>query len=214
MSIKNPPFIHNYHDIFPASKQVEKSYDKILMEYQAYEKNHINKINCIKENNPGFRIEKKLNLKDDNCWRSIYLKKGGKIEEVMKEFFPHTMEAISDSQIHNAFFSILDPDVEIPPHIGYFKGYLRYHLGIVIPDTGERAYIVCGGEKYEWKNGHGIVFDDMYSHYVKNPTGKVRVVLYLDIKRINVSWMNQKIERLLHHPYLGPSLLNLTHSNN
>ena len=192
-TVKNPPFIHDYRDIFPAAKQIEESYDNILREYKAYEKSHRKKIDCIKENNPGFRIEKKLNPNDANCWRSVYLKRGGKVDKVMKKYFSRTMEVISDTQIHNAFFSILDPDVEIPPHIGYFKGYLRYHLGVVIPDTPERAYIVCGGEKYEWKSGRGIVFDDMYSHYVKNPTRKSRVVLYLDIKRVNMSLLNENI---------------------
>jgi hypothetical protein len=27
------------------------------------------------------------------------------------------------------------------------------------------------------------MFDDMYTHYVKNPTNKIRVVLYIDVKR-------------------------------
>jgi beta-hydroxylase len=96
---------------------------------------------------------------------------------------------LNEDQIHNAFFSILDPGVEIPPHFGYYKGYLRYHLGIVIPnnDTNkndDKAYIICGGEKYVWKEKEGIVFDDMFLHYVKNPTNKTRVILYIDIKRI------------------------------
>ena len=102
--------------------------------------------------------------------------------------FPNTIKLIEDEQIHNAFFSILDPGVEIPPHVGYYKGYLRYHMGIEIPNnntgrTDDKAYIVCGDEKYIWKEKEGIVFDDMYLHYVKNPTNQRRVVLYLDVKR-------------------------------
>ena len=84
-------------------------------------------------------------------------------------------------------FSILDPDVNIPPHYGYYKGYLRYHLGIIIPqEEGKSPFIVCGGEKYYWKNGEGVMFDDMYLHYVENPTSKMRVVLFIDVLRKNV----------------------------
>ena len=61
-------------------------------------------------------------------------------------------------------------------------------MGVEIPNnntgrTDDKAYIVCGDEKYIWKKGQGIVFDDMYLHYVKNPTNQTRVVLYLDVKR-------------------------------
>jgi aspartyl/asparaginyl beta-hydroxylase (cupin superfamily) len=112
------------------------------------------------------------------------LKKYGKIVDgIVNDKFPTTINLLKDDQIHNAFFSILDPGVEIPPHTGYYKGYLRYHLGVKIPNGDEKAYIVCGGEKYTWKEKEGVLFDDMYLHYVKNPTKKQRVVLYLDVKR-------------------------------
>lgn len=50
---------------------------------------------------------------------------------------------------------------------------------------------MCGGEKYIWEEGKGVVFDDMYTHYVKNPTNNTRVVLYLDIKRKSNSFVNK-----------------------
>lgn len=44
---------------------------------------------------------------------------------------------------------------------------------------------------YYWKEGNGVVFDDMYLHYVRNPTNKRRIVLFLDIKRNNLNGMSQ-----------------------
>jgi beta-hydroxylase len=176
----NKPFIHKYHIIFPAAKKIEKSADKIINEFNNYNKN----ITCIRENNPGFTIENTTD--ESNCWRALYIKKMGEIDEKMNQHFPETIKLLEDPQIHNAFFSILDPGVEIPPHVGYYKGYLRYHLGVVIPtndETNDKAYIICGGEKYIWKEKKGVVFDDLYLHHVKNPTNKTRVVLYLDVKR-------------------------------
>jgi beta-hydroxylase len=191
---KNPPFITDYHDIFPSSIDIEENSNIIINEFKSYTKNH--KPDCIRKTNPGFKIEN--NSRDDNCWRALYLKKIGKIDDNMAQYFPNTIELLKDKQIHNAFFSILDPGVEIPPHAGYYKGYLRYHMGVIIPNNGtgaidDKAYIVCGGEKYIWKEGHGIVFDDLYLHYVKNPTNQMRVVLYLDIKREDESYFVNKL---------------------
>jgi beta-hydroxylase len=181
---KNAPFIHNYHNIFPSSTNIERSADTIINEFNTYLIN--NKIDCIRKTNPGFKIENTIS--NTNCWRALYLKKTGAVDQEMIKQFPNTIKLIEDEEIHNAFFSILDPGVEIPPHVGYYKGYLRYHMGIIIPnnssnDNTNKAYIVCGDEKYIWKEKEGIVFDDMYLHYVKNPTNQTRVVLYLDVKR-------------------------------
>lgn len=194
---KNPPFITNYSTIFPSSIQIEKKSKTIIDEFKNYTKHH--KPDCIRKSNPGFKIENVKNESvEDNCWRALYLKKIGKIDENMTQYFPSTIELIKDEQIHNAFFSILDPGVEIPPHVGYYKGYLRYHMGVIIPNnetnrTDDKAYIICGGEKYIWKENVGIVFDDLYLHNVQNPTNQTRVVFYLDIKRKSDLYFVNKI---------------------
>lgn len=195
-NINNPPFITNISNNFPDNDKLEMSYLDIKNEYNNYDK--LYQIECIRKSNPGLGpIEK--SKKDDNCWRAVYLKKIGKILPEMEQFFPKTINLIKSNQIHNAFFSILDPNVEITPHTGYFKGYLRYHLGIIIPSSLDEnnnklsPYIICGGEEYKWTEGKGVLFDDMYLHYVKNPTNQTRVVLYLDVKRINLNIVLQEI---------------------
>jgi len=216
---KNPPFIVNYYDVFPQSINIENNSEKIIDEFQNYIKN--NTPECIRKTNPGFIIEN--NVTDRNCWRALYLKKIGKFDNKISHLFPNTIKLLQDEQIHNAFFSILDPGVEIPQHVGYYKGYLRYHLGVIIPNndsfmTEDKAYIVCGGQKYIWKKGKGIVFDDMYLHYVKNPTNKMRVVLYLDVKRKSESWFINKINDigiyLLENSFLLSRFLKNQHSQN
>jgi len=216
---KNPPFVVNHGKEFPGSIQIEQNSDEIIKEFKSY--NNKNKSECIRTNNPGFIIEN--NSIAENCWRSLYLKKTGKFDNNMIKYFPNTIKLLQDKQIHNAFFSILDPGVEIPPHIGYYKGYLRYHMGVVIPNndsgrTDDKAYIVCGGKKYIWKKGAGVLFDDMYLHYVKNPTNQMRVVLYLDIKRKSESWFVNKINDigiyLLEHSILLNRFLKNQHSQN
>lgn len=180
--LQNKPFFHQYKDMFPASVSLEHGVDEIRKEYDSYRSAY--EIECIYMNNPGFTLEN--NSTPSRCWRALYLKKGGKINSYLKSQFPYTTSLLEDPQIHTAFFSSLDPEVHIPEHTGYFKGYLRYHLGIHIPPRSQDcpgAFIVCGNEKYYWKKDEGIVFDDMYLHYVQNPTRTTRVVLYIDLIR-------------------------------
>jgi beta-hydroxylase len=185
--LNNPPFISDINKEFPSNKLFEHNYQEIKKEFNEYNHHHKNEINCFRSNNPLLSNIDTIDPKNNYCWRTLYLKKTGKIIEDKTKHFPKTMELIKDDQIHNAFFSILDPHVEIKPHVGYYKGYLRYHLGIVIPEeNGQKPYIICGNEKYEWKEGKGVLFDDMYLHYVNNNTNQQRVVLYLDIKRKNI----------------------------
>ena len=185
--LDNPPFLNDIDKEFTLNKQLESNYKIIKNEFINYDGN----IECFRKSNPLLSNIDTLDINNNLCWRTLYLKKIGKIiSDETTKMFPNTLNMIKDEQIHNAFFSILDPYVEIKPHIGYYKGYLRYHLGIIIPEeNGMKPYIICGGKKYEWKEGEGVLFDDMFLHYVKNTTSKKRVVLYLDVKRKNTNWL-------------------------
>jgi len=170
--------------MYPELYNIEANADNIIHEFNEY----MNKYSarCIRESNPGFKIE--TTNSTENCWRAIFLKKVGIIQNEYVSLFPNLYSLLNHEFINTAFFSILDPGVEIPEHKGYYKGYLRYHLGIIIPNnntlnTNDKSYIVCNNQKYYWKEKEGVLFDDMFLHYVKNPTNKTRVVLYLDIKR-------------------------------
>ena len=82
-----------------------------------------------------------------------------------------------------ALFSILAPGVRVPPHRGAWRGVLRYHLGVMVPDPVLGCGIVVGGEQAHWEEGKSLVFDDTYEHHVWNDTGGTRVVLFLDVER-------------------------------
>jgi len=179
--IKNPPYIKDKASVFPSYKNIDSEYANIKKEFEKYEKSHED-VDCFSESNPNLYFEKKK--EKDACWRTLYLKVTGTMVPGIEKDFPITSKILKDPLIHNAVFSILDPGVEITPHVGYFRGYLRYHLGIIVPEVEhKKAYITVGGEKYEWSEGESVIFDDMYLHYVKNPTNMKRVVLFIDIKR-------------------------------
>jgi aspartyl/asparaginyl beta-hydroxylase (cupin superfamily) len=210
---KNGPFIKDYTKDFPLSKPIEEKFTTIKDEYTKYTKKYLP--DCIYKTNPGFAIDSSSNK--ERCWRNIMLKKAGTIQSSMVEHFPTTISLLKDKQIHNAFFSILDSEVDIPPHDGYYKGYLRYHLGIIIPknENGDTPFIVCGGETYHWKEGEGVLFDDMYLHYVKNKTPHTRVVLYLDVVRNNlppvIHQINETVISLIEYNLLLKIMLKNQH---
>lgn len=190
---KNNPFFteHEKYQIFPESKIIESNYQNIKKDYLNYNF----PIKTFYEMLPEFNVvDIEKQKKEKIFWKVLPLKTTGKIIEPNKSYFPSLKNILQNPMIHNAFFSVLDPKLEIPPHIGYYKGYLRYHLGMIIPKEKERPYIVVGDEKYFWKEGEGVLFDDMFNHYVRNPTSQQRVVLFIDVIRPLtgiINWINK-----------------------
>ena len=82
-----------------------------------------------------------------------------------------------------AFFSILAPGKHLPPHRGPYKGVLRLHLALIIPEPADKCGIRVGDETRHWQEGKAMVFDDTFDHEAWNDTDKVRVVLFVDIMR-------------------------------
>jgi aspartyl/asparaginyl beta-hydroxylase (cupin superfamily) len=81
------------------------------------------------------------------------------------------------------FFSILGPGKRLPPHYGPYRGVLRHHLALLVPEPREKAGIRVGDQVRHWEEGRSLVFDDTYEHEAWNDTDGERVVLFLDIKR-------------------------------
>ena len=84
--------------------------------------------------------------------------------------------------LFEAFFSILEGGKSIPPHEGPYRGYLRYHLGLVVPDKDPPS-IRLKDQIYTWKEGESVLFDDSWEHEVYNQCDRDRVVLIVDIRR-------------------------------
>ena len=98
-----------------------------------------------------------------------------------------------------AFFSILAPHKHIPPHRGPYKGVLRYHLGLIVPDV-EACTIRVEDDFGHWEEGKSLIFDDSFEHEVWNNTDRTRVVLFVDFKRplsFPASLINDAIIKLI-----------------
>jgi aspartyl/asparaginyl beta-hydroxylase (cupin superfamily) len=84
--------------------------------------------------------------------------------------------------LFEAFFSILEGGKSIPAHVGPYRGYLRYHLGLVVPEKDPPS-IRLKDQVYTWREGESILFDDSWNHEVYNRSDGDRVVLIVDVRR-------------------------------
>lgn len=161
--------------LFPTSVSLELNYPAIKKELNLFTKE-----NDIYTNNLFNSFEKALNY--DN-WNTIPVFVNGNELEYSRKRFPSIMKCIDESkgQLFTAFFSILEPGKQIEPHYGPFKGVLRYHLGIDIPNGD--CFINVNNEKYKWKNGEGVLFDETHQHYAQNNTKERRIILFIDVIR-------------------------------
>lgn len=82
-----------------------------------------------------------------------------------------------------AFFSILEPGSHIRAHRGVFKGLIRGHLGLKVPEPREKCRMRVGDEMVVWREGECVMFDDTYEHEIWNETDGTRVVLLFDVRR-------------------------------
>jgi len=98
---------------------------------------------------------------------------------------PKTFSALLQIDgVRTAWFSILNPNTELPPHEGPYNGMLRYHLGLIIPsDKEQECGIRVGNVIQTWKVGGSLIFDDTHNHAAWNRTNAKRVVLFVDFIR-------------------------------
>jgi len=104
-----------------------------------------------------------------------------------------------------AFFSILEPGTSVPLHEGPYLGYLRYHLGLVIPDDAAPLMRV-GARTYAWQPGEAVLFDDTWPHAVENRSKQLRAVLVVDVLRPMPrlpALLNRAVVRLIARPTYG-----------
>lgn len=97
------------------------------------------------------------------------------------------LDKIPDLEL--ACFSILEPGAHLAAHRGAYKGLIRAHLGLIVPEPRELVRMAVGQTTIHWEEGKCIVFDDTYRHEVWNDTTSVRVVLLIDVPRPFPPWL-------------------------
>lgn len=120
----------------------------------------------------------------DDKWKKFYIKWYGDSLRDANEKMPFTTKLIdSFPEIKCAMISVLEPGSVITPHVGPNKSSLRYHLGLQTPNDKNGCWIKVDGEKYSWKDGEDVLFDDTFVHEVQNKTNEKRIILFCDVQR-------------------------------
>lgn len=123
-------------------------------------------------------------ITQDDKWKTFFLYGFGYKAEENCAKCPETTRLIENiPDMKTAFFSILTPGKHIPEHRGLYKGFIRYHLGVKIPEPNTQCGIKVDGETRHWEEGESLIFDDTYLHEAWNNSGEIRVVLFMDILR-------------------------------
>ena len=123
-------------------------------------------------------------LAGDNLWKTYFLYVFGYKSEANSAQCPETarlMEQIPGMK--SAMFSILAQGKHIPAHRGIYKGLLRCHLGLLVPEPKEKIRIRVGNDFRHWEEGKVMVFDDTFEHEVWHEGDSPRVVLFIDFVR-------------------------------
>jgi len=122
-------------------------------------------------------------VQPDKAWRVFMLYAMGEKPVSERKQCPQTAALLDQIPgLFQAFFSILEGGKNIPAHRGPYRGYLRYHLGLIVPKTAPPS-IRIKDQHYTWQEGRGILFDDSWEHEVFNQAQEMRVIIVVDILR-------------------------------
>lgn len=177
---RNPPIHLDKEQYFPAGALFEEAstFAAIRRETEAI----VSGARPFQEMYPNVTVVESSHGASEG-WRSFHLRVADRDIAENHARMPVTSALLRKlPHVCNAFVSIVDGGHRLAPHRGYFKGILRYHLGILVPEP-EQAVLHCGGERYHWREGEGVLFDDMYVHSVENRSHLPRAILFLDVRR-------------------------------
>jgi beta-hydroxylase len=123
-------------------------------------------------------------ITDDDRWKTFFFYGYGFTAGHNVERCPETDRLLQRIPgMTTAMFSIFAPHKRVPPHGGPYKGVLRYHLALKVPEPREACGIRVGNDVRHWTEGKSLVFDDVFEHEAWNDTDGTRVVLFVDFKR-------------------------------
>ncbi|HEX7348154.1 MAG TPA: aspartyl/asparaginyl beta-hydroxylase domain-containing protein [Rhodanobacteraceae bacterium] len=134
-------------------------------------------------------------------WKRFYVKWYGAPLPSAQQLCPKTVELVNRIPgVKAAMFALLPPGVTLNLHRDPFAGSLRYHLGLITPNS-DACHIVVNGENYSWRDGEDVVFDETCAHWVENKTDQTRVIFMCDLERPLrsrvLTWINHHVSNFM-----------------
>ncbi len=165
------PALRNIDQAYP---EIREELDALLLQQDSMPRYHDIDTNLINSSGRCHR---------DVRWNVFMLYCYGSLPEENRALCPRTCAALAQiPYLNQAFFSILDPGKSIPAHTGPTQAYLRYHLGLRVPEKNPPS-IRVRDEHYTWKEGESVLFDDSLDHQIYNQAESLRAVLIVDVMR-------------------------------
>lgn len=116
-------------------------------------------------------------------WKRFYLKWYDDFLPSARTLCPKTVELLNSiPSVHGAMFAMLPPGGKLGAHRDPFAGSLRYHLGLVTPNSNKCRILVDGVECI-WRDGEAFMFDETFIHSAENTTDVNRIILFCDVER-------------------------------
>jgi beta-hydroxylase len=116
-------------------------------------------------------------------WKRFYLKWYGDFLPSGAALCPRTTELLAGiPSVNAAMFTLLPPGSRLGAHRDPFAGSLRYHLGLVTPNSN-RCRILVDGVECVWRDGEAFMFDETFIHSAENATDQNRIILFCDVER-------------------------------
>lgn len=142
-------------------------------------------------------------------WKRFYLKWYDASHPSAVTLCPKTFSLLQGiPSVKAAMFAELPPGATLNPHRDPYAGSIRFHLGLVTPND-DGCYILVDGERYSWRDGDSVLFDETYIHEAHNTTQADRIILFCDVERpMQYRWA-QAINK-----FLGSTLITAASSPN
>jgi beta-hydroxylase len=118
-----------------------------------------------------------------NGWTRFYLKWYSDYLPSALQHCPQTVALLRQvPSVKAAMFAVMLPGARLGRHRDPFAGSLRYHLGLVTPNSDD-CRIFVDGHMYSWRDGQDVLFDETYIHWAENKTDQYRIILFCDVER-------------------------------
>jgi beta-hydroxylase len=135
-------------------------------------------------------------------WKRFYLKWYDDFLPSAQALCPRTVALVrSIPSVHAALFALLPPGGKLAEHRDPYAGSLRYHLGLITPNS-DACRILVDGEPYAWRDGEDVVFDETYIHRAENRTDQPRLILFCDVERPLRTPVMRGLNRFIAHHVL------------
>jgi len=116
-------------------------------------------------------------------WNDLYLKWYDSVPPSARELCPRTCALLQTiPSVKLATFVELPAGTRLNRHRDPYAGWLRYHLGLATPND-DACFMEVDGQRYTWRDGEAMLFDETYVHSAENGCASGRLVLLCDVER-------------------------------